>query len=133
MEGVYFPVRVMKKLKAAGVLDRADLLERLDALAEMGLSDYDVRLVRRRLGVKPSLLGEAGAGGSGGAEAGQTVTGPELWTVREVVEYLSLSWRTISNWCGSGRIAAVKIGDDWRIPRAKSRDWRGVVCKISSW
>ena len=26
MEGVYFPVRVMKKLKAAGVKDRVDLL-----------------------------------------------------------------------------------------------------------
>ena len=119
MEGVYFPVRVMKKLKAAGVMDRVDLLARRDELAEMGLSDYDVRLVRRRLGIKPVLSAE-GVPVNGGDSAGsKVVVGDELWTTGEAAEYLKLSRRTISNWCGSGRIAAVKIGDDWRIPRAE--------------
>ena len=27
--------------------------------------------------------------------------------------------RTVANWCGSGRITAVKLGDDWRVPRAE--------------
>jgi excisionase family DNA binding protein len=27
--------------------------------------------------------------------------------------------RTVANWCGSGRIQAVKLGDDWRVPRAE--------------
>ena len=29
--------------------------------------------------------------------------------------------RTVANWCGSGRIQAVKLGDDWRVP-----DWEPV-------
>ena len=69
MEGVYFPVRVMKKLKAAGVKDRVNLLARRDELAEMGLSDYDVRLVWRRLGIKPALSAD-GAPVNGGDSAG---------------------------------------------------------------
>ena len=128
MEGVYFPVRVMKKLKAAGIMDRADLLARCDDLAALGLSDYDVRLVRRRLGVKPSLAADAASSSDGSGEVSQTIVGPELWTTGETAEYLSLSRRTISNWCGSGRIAAVKIGDDWRIPRGEvARLVRGAV------
>ena len=119
MEGVYFPVRIMKKLKAAGIMDRADLLARSDDLAALGLSDYDVRLVRRRLGLKPSLGAEVIPSSGESGETSKTIVGPELWTTGETAEYLSLSRRTVSNWCGSGRIAAVKIGDDWRIPRAE--------------
>ena len=90
MEGVYFPVRVMKKLKAAGVKDRVDLLARRDELAEMGLSDYDVRLVRRRLGIKPVLSAE-GVPVNGGDSAGsKVVVGDELWTTGEAAEYLKL-------------------------------------------
>jgi excisionase family DNA binding protein len=76
--------------------------------------------VRRRLGLKPTLVvvdDMVVAGGQTSVQ--QAPVGPDLWTTREVAEYLSLSRRTVSNWCGSGRIAAVKLGDDWRIPRAE--------------
>ena len=121
-------MRVVKKLKTAGVEDRADLLARCDDLSVLGLSDYDIRLVRRRLGWKPAVevaaveaIGDLpGAGDRAGPEqVSATIVGPDLWTTRQVAEYLHLTRRTVANWCGTGRVKAVKPGEDWRVPRAE--------------
>ena len=39
--------------------------------------------------------------------------------MRQVAGFLQLHRRTVANWCISGRIKAVKLGDDWRITGAE--------------
>jgi excisionase family DNA binding protein len=43
----------------------------------------------------------------------------ELLTIAEVAAYLKLSRRTAWRWCKSGRLPAVKIGHQWRIPQSE--------------
>ena len=112
MFGVYFPPRIMKQLRAAGISTRAELAARLDDLGF--LSDYDARLVRRELGWRPPAFELPAAG-----DVPAGVGGPELWTTRQVADFLQLNSRTVANWCLAGRVRAVKLGSDWRIPRAE--------------
>lgn len=42
---------------------------------------------------------------------------PAYLTTSQAAIYLQLNRRTIANWCADGTLHAVKIGDDWRIPR----------------
>ena len=113
MLGVYFPPRINRSLRAAGVSTRAQLDARLDDLTEI-LSDYDARFVRRELGWRPPAFELPAAG-----DVPAGVGGPELWTTRQVADFLQLNSRTVANWCLAGRVRAVKLGSDWRIPRAE--------------
>lgn len=113
MFGVYFPPRINRLLRAAGISTRAQLVARLDDLTEI-LSDYDARLVRRELDWRPPAFELSAAG-----DAPAGVGGPELWTTRQVADFLQLHSRTVAHWCRSGRVAAVRLGAAWRIPRAE--------------
>jgi excisionase family DNA binding protein len=44
---------------------------------------------------------------------------PELLTLRELAEYLRVSMRTAYQLASDGEIPAVKVGGQWRIPRAE--------------
>lgn len=37
--------------------------------------------------------------------------------VQEVADYLRVSRNTVWRWCVSGKISAVKVGRNWRIPQ----------------
>lgn len=118
------PLRIRKVLKAFGIVTRADLLLREPDLLALGLTSRDVGLVRVRLGLRSAPESPAApAPESPAAPApfadGLTVGGPELWTTRQVADYLSLHRRTVANWCAAGRLSAIKLGDDWRVPRAE--------------
>lgn len=110
------PLRIRKVLKAFGIVTRADLLLREPDLLALGLTSRDVGLVRVRLGLRSAP--ESPAAPAPFAD-GLTVGGPELWTTRQVADYLSLHRRTVANWCAAGRLSAIKLGDDWRVPRAE--------------
>ena len=45
-------------------------------------------------------------------------SGP-VWTVQEAARYLKVSTATIWRWCAAGRLAAFKIGHEWRIADPK--------------
>jgi excisionase family DNA binding protein len=47
--------------------------------------------------------------------------GPDdpVWTVQEAARYLKVSTPTIWRWCAGGRLAAFKIGREWRIADPK--------------
>lgn len=40
----------------------------------------------------------------------------KLLTVSEVAAYFRVSKATILRWCAQGRIPAIRIGREWRIP-----------------
>lgn len=44
---------------------------------------------------------------------------PELLTLRELAEYLRVSLRTAYQLASDGAVPAVKVGGQWRIPRAE--------------
>lgn len=44
---------------------------------------------------------------------------PELLTLREVAEYLRVSTRTAYQLARDGAIPAVRVGGQWRVPRAE--------------
>lgn len=39
----------------------------------------------------------------------------ELWTPKEVADYLKVTERTVYRWIGDGALPAFKIGRQWRI------------------
>ena len=41
---------------------------------------------------------------------------PKYYTVKEVAEIMKVSEKTVRNWIKWGRIKAIKIGRQWRIP-----------------
>lgn len=41
----------------------------------------------------------------------------KLLTTQEVADLLRISRSTIWRWCVSGKLEAVKVGRNWRIPR----------------
>lgn len=43
----------------------------------------------------------------------------EIWTVREVADYLKVSRTTIWRWCHQGKLPAFKIGRGWRVHRSE--------------
>jgi len=43
---------------------------------------------------------------------------PEILTVRELCDYLRVSPRTAYQLVAAGQVPAVKVGGQWRIPRA---------------
>ena len=45
----------------------------------------------------------------------QIVPSGPVWTVQEAAKYLKVSTATIWRWCAGGRLAAFKIGREWRI------------------
>jgi excisionase family DNA binding protein len=119
----FLPLRIRKTLKAAGLVTREDITARQAELEDLGLSARDADVVRARFGLL--AVGEVQSMSfeplsvSEPDQVGITIGGPELWTTRQVAEHLCLTRRTVANWCGSGRITAVKLGDDWRVPRAE--------------
>ena len=119
----FLPLRIRKTLKAAGLVTREDITARQAELEDLGLSARDADVVRARFGLL--AVGEVQSMSfeplsvSEPDQVGVTIGGPELWTTRQVAEHLCLTRRTVANWCGSGRIQAVKLGDDWRVPRAE--------------
>jgi excisionase family DNA binding protein len=119
MFGMYFPPRIVRQLKAAGIESRSDLDARLDTLTDV-LSARDARLVRKACGWRPPEAEQdtVEVPSSAGPVA-VVIDGPELWSTRQVAEYLGLTRRTVANWCADGRIAALKLGDDWRVPRGE--------------
>ena len=44
---------------------------------------------------------------------------PELLTLRELASYLRVSTRTAYQLASHGAVPAVKVGGQWRIPRAQ--------------
>ena len=44
---------------------------------------------------------------------------PELLTLRELAKYLRVSMRTAYQLASDGALPAVKVGGQWRIPRAE--------------
>jgi excisionase family DNA binding protein len=128
-----FSPRILKVLTAAGLYTDEQVLENLDRLEELGLRSTDARRVRAKVAALTAGEGASTAAvarkrgevelpvlreGDAGGDA-PTFGGAELWTVRQVAGFLQLHRRTVANWCGSGRIKAVKIGDDWRITGAE--------------
>jgi len=126
-----YPPRILRVFTAAGIYTDEQVLLNLDRLEELGLRSTDARRVRAKVlavpevplaaaetfGVEPetevsgAVLRELPALKDSGAQFG----GAELWTVRQVAGFLQLHRRTVANWCISGRIKAVKLGEDWRI------------------
>lgn len=40
-------------------------------------------------------------------------------TVEEVAEFLKLHPKTVAKWINEGRIKAVKLGREWRVPKSE--------------
>ena len=119
MTSYYFPVRIARVLKAAGIRNQSQIYLRAAELEALGLSASDAALVRRRVGwipIAPVLDAPAPSAFSPARALANTA---ELWTTRQVADYFQINRRTVANWCGSGKLAAIKLGDDWRIPRAE--------------
>lgn len=127
-----YPPRILRVFTAAGIYTDEQVLLNLDRLEELGLRSTDARRVRAKVTTTAAqgnsslpvdgeteavggALTELPVLGDGGAQFG----GAELWTVRQVAGFLQLHRRTVANWCISGRIKAVKLGDDWRITGAE--------------
>jgi excisionase family DNA binding protein len=47
-----------------------------------------------------------------------TTTKPQLLTLQELADYLRVSMRTAYQLAAEGKVPAVKVGGQWRIPRA---------------
>ena len=52
---------------------------------------------------------------------------PDLLTVEQMAEMLSLSTNTIRSLCRSGELPAVHIGRRWYVSRAKLNEFLGVA------
>ena len=121
-----YPPRILRFFKAADIYTDEQVLLNLDRLEELGLRSTDARRVRAKVMATPEVsspTAEPETEAVGGAltelpalrDGGVQFGGAELWTVRQVAAFLQLHRRTVANWCISGRIKAVKLGDDWRI------------------
>ena len=123
-----YPPRILRFFKAADIYTDEQVLLNLDRLEELGLRSTDARRVRAKVAAiavqgnsSRPVDGEREAVGGAVPElpaltdGGVQFGGAELWTVRQVAGFLQLHRRTVANWCISGRIKAVKLGDDWRI------------------
>lgn len=121
-----YPPRILRVLTAAGIYTDEQVLLNLDRLEELGLRSTDARRVRAKvlaISEVPSSAVESETEADFSAQVelpalkdgGAQFGGAELWTVRQVAGFLQLHRRTVANWCISGRIKAVKLGDDWRI------------------
>jgi len=49
----------------------------------------------------------------------------EVFTVKEVSEFLRISRTTIWRWCNEGKLRAFKAGRGWRIPRSSLEQLTG--------
>lgn len=41
-----------------------------------------------------------------------------LWTTQQVADAFQVTSETIRNWIGEGKLKAVKLGNEWRIPNS---------------
>jgi excisionase family DNA binding protein len=49
----------------------------------------------------------------------------EVFTVKEVSQFLRISRTTIWRWCNEGKLRAFKAGRGWRIPRSALEQMTG--------
>ena len=46
------------------------------------------------------------------------MNGEELLSPEQIASELSVTSRTVRGWCKAGRIPAIRVGGQWRIPRS---------------
>lgn len=117
------PRRVRHALHTAGIRTLGDLLAA--DRTSLDLSAADKRrleyLVERATPPSAPAHQEQPAASNGQPAAPLTAADlaanlPPLLTTSQAAAFLQLNRRTVAAMCADGRIAARKLGDDWRIP-----------------
>ena len=113
---------VARALRAAEISTRAQMIARAAEFEALGIAPRDAEELRARLGLLARTVMDDAAPAAGTANArgaDPLAELPALLTTTEAAEFLRWNRRTMANKCLDGTVRALRLGDDWRIPRGE--------------